>query len=49
MVTGKSAAQLRDAPVIASLPSSFSRRVKLELTKAEKTGCFRRIPAELRV
>ena len=22
------------------LPSSFSRRVKLELTKAEKTGCL---------
>lgn len=39
---------LRASPVIASLPSSFSRRVKLELTKAEKTGWFRRIPAELR-
>ena len=26
----------------------FSRRVKLELTKAEKTGCSRRIPGGLR-
>ena len=39
---------LRAAQVVASLPSSFSRRVKLELTKAEKTGCSRRIPAGLR-